>query len=352
MYYFTKNLFFKDFLKIGMNIHETLTLLILKPHMDKQISAIANRTLEIEAAAITSLQKFIDNPFIEAVKAIYTSEGRLVVSGIGKTAIIAQKIVATCNSTGTPALFLHAADAIHGDSGMINKKDIVLIISKSGESPEIKNLVQLVNSFGNTIIAMVGNTESYLATHAKWVINTTVDKEACAHNLAPTSSTTAQMAMGDAMAMCLMELKKVKAIDFAKYHPGGNLGKRLTLTAGQMAQVNSKPTVKLSTSLKEVIMVISKNRLGAAVVIDENEKVLGIITDGDIRRMLENYASIQDLTAATIIHVDPITIAPSALAVEALALMEQKDISQLIVAQENTFVGMIHLHDLMKEGIL
>jgi len=335
-----------------MNMLETLTLLILKPHMDKQITAIAQRTLEIEAAAITGLQKFIDAPFIEAVKAIYTTEGRLVVSGIGKSAIIAQKMVATCNSTGTPALFLHAADAIHGDSGMINKQDLVLIISKSGESPEIKNLVQLVNSFGNSIIAMVGNTESYLASHAKWVINTTVDKEACAHNLAPTSSTTAQMAMGDAIAMCLMELKKIKATDFAKFHPGGNLGKRLTLTAGQMAQVNPKPSVKASTPLKEVILVISKNRLGAAVVIDENEKVLGIITDGDIRRMLENHISIQDLTAATIFHAGPITIAPGALAVEALALMEQKDISQLIVANDNSFVGMIHIHDLMKEGIL
>ena len=331
---------------------ETLTLLILIPHMEKQITAIAQRTLEIEAAAITELQKFINTSFIEAVKAIFTSEGRLVVSGIGKSAIIAQKMVATCNSTGTPALFLHAADAIHGDSGMINKQDLVLIISKSGESPEIKNLVQLVTGFGNAIIAMVGNTESYLASHARWVINTSVEKEACAHNLAPTSSTTAQMAMGDAIALCLMELKKVQASDFAKFHPGGNLGKRLTLTAGQMAQVNPKPFVYASTPLKEVILVISKNRLGAAVVIDENEKVLGIITDGDIRRMLENYSSIQDLTASTILHAGPISIVPEALAVEALALMEQKDISQLIVSQDNTFVGIIHIHDLMKEGIL
>jgi len=331
---------------------ETLTLLLLIPLMDKQITAIAQRTLDIELAAIHGLEKFIDSSFIEAVKAIYATEGRLVVSGIGKSAIIAQKIVATCNSTGTPALFLHAADAIHGDSGMINKEDLVLIISKSGESPEIKNLVQLVSSFGNPIIAMVGNTESYLANNAKWVINTSVEKEACAHNLAPTSSTTAQMVMGDAMAMCLMELKKVKASDFAKFHPGGNLGKRLTLTAGQMAEVNPKPTVSSNTTLKEVILVISKNRLGAAVVVDDNQKVLGIITDGDIRRMLENYYSIQDLTAATIFHAGPITIAPTALAVEALALMEQKDISQLIVAEGNTLVGMIHIHDLMKEGIL
>ena len=198
----------------------------------------------------------------------------------------------------------------------------------------------------------MGNTESYLATNATWVINTTIDKEACAHNLAPTSSTTAQMVMGDALAMCLMDLKQVKASDFAKFHPGGNLGKRLTLTTGQIATVNPKPAVTASTSLKEVILVISKNRLGAAVVIDEKENVLGIITDGDIRRMLENYSTIQDLTASTIFHAGPITIAPSALAVEALALMEQKDISQLIVAEGGKYVGMIHIHDLMKEGIL
>lgn len=331
---------------------ETLTLLLLIPLMDNQITAIAQRTLDIEAAAIQGLAKFIDTSFVESVKAIYASKGRLVISGIGKSAIIAQKIVATCNSTGTPAIFLHAADALHGDSGIIDKEDIVLIISKSGESPEIKNLVQLVESFGNAIIAMIGNKESYLAQHAQWVLNTSVEKEACKHNLAPTSSTTAQMVMGDAIAMCLMELKKIQVNDFAKFHPGGNLGKRLTLTTGQIAQVNPKPAVQAHTSLKEVIFVISKNRLGAAVVVNENQKVVGIITDGDIRRMLENHSSIQDLTAATILHAAPITIAPDALAIEALSLMEQKDISQLIVAQDNTYLGLIHIHDLMKEGIL
>lgn len=320
--------------------------------MDNQITAIAQKTLEIEAAAVHGLSKFIDTSFVEAVKAIHATQGRLVITGIGKSAIIAQKIVATCNSTGTPSLFLHAADALHGDSGMILKEDIVLIISKSGESPEIKNIVALVKSFGNTIIAMVANKESYLANQAQWVINTSVEKEACIYNLAPTSSTTAQMVMGDAIAMCLMELNKVQVNDFAKFHPGGNLGKRLTLTAGQIAQVNPKPSVSVNTSLKEVILNISKNRLGATVVTNEDQKVLGIITDGDIRRMLENYASIQDLTASSIVHPSPITIAPHALAVEALSLMEQKDISQLIVAQNNTYLGMIHIHDLMKEGIL
>ena len=320
--------------------------------MDQRIISIANKTLTIEADAINSLQAHIDIAFVEVVKSIYASKGRLVISGIGKSAIIAQKMVATLNSTGTAALYLHAADAIHGDAGMIQPADIILIISKSGESPEIKNLVQLIQNFGNTLVAMVGNRESYLAKQAKWIIDTTVTKEACIHNLAPTSSTTAQMVMGDLLAMCLMEIKEFKATDFAKFHPGGNLGKRLTLTTGQMAQVNPKPTVLNSTPLKEVIVIISKNRLGAAVLIDEKENVLGIITDGDIRRMLEQYSSLQDLTAAQIAHAAPITISPNALAVEALALMEKNDISQLIVAADKKYIGMIHIHDLMKEGIL
>jgi arabinose-5-phosphate isomerase len=320
--------------------------------MDQRIISIANRTLTIEADAINSLQAHIDTAFVEVVKAIYASKGRLVISGIGKSAIIAQKMVATLNSTGTAALYLHAADAIHGDAGMIQPADIILIISKSGESPEIKNLVQLIQNFGNTLVAMVGNRESYLAKQAKWIIDTTVTKEACIHNLAPTSSTTAQMVMGDLLAMCLMEIKEFKATDFAKFHPGGNLGKRLTLTTGQMAQVNPKPAVVNTTPLKEVILIISKNRLGAAVLIDEKENVLGIITDGDIRRMLEQYSSLQDLTAAQIAHAAPITISPNALAVEALALMEKNDISQLIVAADKKYIGMIHIHDLMKEGIL
>jgi arabinose-5-phosphate isomerase len=320
--------------------------------MDQRIISIANRTLTIEADAINSLQAHIDTAFVEVVKAIYASKGRLVISGIGKSAIIAQKMVATLNSTGTAALYLHAADAIHGDAGMIQPADIILVISKSGESPEIKNLVQLIQNFGNTLVAMVGNRESYLAKQAKWIIDTTVTKEACIHNLAPTSSTTAQMVMGDLLAMCLMEIKEFKATDFAKFHPGGNLGKRLTLTTGQMAQVNPKPAVVKTTPLKEVILIISKNRLGAAVLIDEKEDVLGIITDGDIRRMLEQYSNLQDLTAAQIAHSAPITISPNALAVDALALMEKNDISQLIVAADKKYIGMIHIHDLMKEGIL
>ena len=320
--------------------------------MTNSIKDIAKRTLEIEIASIQGLSNFIDHSFEEAVKAIHSTKGRFIVSGIGKSAIIAQKIVATCNSTGTPSIFLHAAEAIHGDSGMITPDDIVLIISKSGESPEIKNLVQLIKQFGNTLIAMAGNSESYLAKEANWFLNTTVEKEACSNNLAPTSSTTAQIVMGDLVAMCLMELNNFKAIDFAKFHPGGNLGKRLTLTVGQMANNNPKPFVHLDTNLKEVIITISKNRLGATAVVDATQKVEGIITDGDIRRMLENYSSIQDLKAATIYHPSPITISPDALAVNALALMQEKDISQIIIADGEKYIGMIHMHDLMKEGIL
>jgi arabinose-5-phosphate isomerase len=320
--------------------------------MNNKIISIAKRTLETELTAIKGLAEFINDDFVATVQAIHETDGRFIVSGIGKSSIIAQKIVATCNSTGTPALFLHAAEAIHGDSGMIGPNDIILIISKSGESPEIKNLVQLVKRFGNTMIAMTGNMQSYLAQEAKWVLNTTIEKEACINNLAPTSSTTAQLVMGDLVAMALMELKEFKASDFAKFHPGGNLGKRLTLTAGQIAQVNPKPAVQVDTDLKEVILTISKNRLGATAVVDAQNQLCGIITDGDIRRMLEEHVTIQGLTALDIYHKTAVTISPKSLAVEALSLMEQKDISQLIVAEGLDYIGMIHMHDLMKEGIL
>jgi arabinose-5-phosphate isomerase len=320
--------------------------------MTNSIKSIANRTLQIELAAINGLSNFIDPSFEAAVNAIHQTKGRFIVSGIGKSAIIAQKIVATCNSTGTPSIFLHASEAIHGDSGMITPDDILLIISKSGESPEIKNLVELVHHFGNTLIGMVGNTDSYLAKKSKWVVNTTVEKEACINNLAPTSSTTAQMVMGDLIAVCLMELNHFKAADFAKFHPGGNLGKRLTLTVGQLANKNPKPSVLSTTSLKEVIHTISKNRLGATAVVDDQNKVLGIITDGDIRRMLEEHISLQALKAADIFHKKPVTISSNELAVNALTLMEQKDISQIIVVDESKYIGMIHIHDLMREGIL
>jgi arabinose-5-phosphate isomerase len=306
----------------------------------------------IETKAVAGLEKFINDQFVAAVQAVIASKGRFIVSGIGKSAIIAQKIVATCNSTGTPSMYLHAADAIHGDSGMIGPDDVVMIISKSGESPEIKLLVDLVAHFGNPLIAMVGNIDSYLGKATQLIINTTVDQEACIHNLAPTSSTTAQMVMGDLMAIAFMELKGFNSKDFAKFHPGGNLGKRLTLTTGAIAKQNTQPSVKASTSLKEVINVISKSRMGATVVLDDTGAIIGMITDGDIRRMLEQHNSIQDLTAADIFHKKPITISSDTLAIEAFDLMKAHDISQLIVADEAQYKGMIHMHDLMKEGIL
>jgi arabinose-5-phosphate isomerase len=320
--------------------------------MLSEIKSIAKNALLIETNAVAGLEKFINDQFVAAVQAVMQSKGRFIVSGIGKSAIIAQKIVATCNSTGTPAIYLHAADAIHGDSGMIGPEDVVMIISKSGESPEIKILVDLIAHFGNPLIAMVGNLDSYLAKATHLVVNTTVDQEACIHNLAPTSSTTAQMVMGDLMAIAFMELRGFKSNDFAKFHPGGNLGKRLTLTAGAIAKNNSLPSVQPTTSIKEVIIAISKSRMGATVVLDATDLIIGMITDGDIRRMLEQHNSIQDLKAADIFHKQPITIASNTLAIEAFDIMKAHDISQLIVADAGQYKGMIHIHDLMKEGIL
>ncbi|MFZ4103652.1 MAG: KpsF/GutQ family sugar-phosphate isomerase [Sediminibacterium sp.] len=320
--------------------------------MSYDIKSIAKNALRIETKAVAGLENFFDDQFVAAVETVMQSKGRFVVSGIGKSAIIAQKIVATCNSTGTPAIYLHAADAIHGDSGMIGPEDVVMIISKSGESPEIKILVDLIGHFGNPLIAMVGNLDSYLAKATPLVVNTTVDQEACIHNLAPTSSTTAQMVMGDLMAIAFMELRGFKSNDFAKFHPGGNLGKRLTLTTGAIAKLNLQPSVQPSTSIKEVIIAISKSRMGATVVLDDQATIIGMITDGDIRRMLEQHNSIQDLTAADIFHKQPITISSNTLAIEAFDLMKVHDISQLIVADEGQYKGMVHIHDLMKEGIL
>jgi len=320
--------------------------------MSSEIKSIAKNALLIETKAVAGLEKFIDDQFVAAVETVMQSKGRFILSGIGKSAIIAQKIVATCNSTGTPAIYLHAADAIHGDSGMIGPEDVVMIISKSGESPEIKLLVDLIAQFGNPFIAMVGNLDSYLAKATKLVINTTVDQEACIHNLAPTSSTTAQMVMGDLMAITFMELRGFKSNDFAKFHPGGNLGKKLTLTTGAIAKQNTQPSVNPLTSVKEVIIAISKSRMGATVVLEDSGNIIGMITDGDIRRMLEQHNSIQELNAADILHKKPITISSDTLAIEAFDLMKSHDISQLIVADEGQYKGMIHIHDLMKEGIL
>jgi arabinose-5-phosphate isomerase len=312
----------------------------------------ALRTIDLETNAVSGLKSFINDDFIKAVEKVAKCGGRLIVSGIGKSAIVAQKIVATLNSTGTPSVFMHAADAIHGDLGMIQDADIVLVISKSGNSPEIKVLAPLVKNFGNTLIGMVGNTVSFLALNSDIVLNTTVEQEACPINLAPTSSTTAQMVMGDALAVCLMELKGFDSRDFAKYHPGGTLGKKLYLRVGEMAAQNAKPKILPTATIKEVIVEMTANRLGAAVVTNEAENILGIITDGDLRRMLEKTNSFENLSAKDIMSSNPKTIAAEILAVNALDKMREYNISQLIVEDNGIYAGIIHLHDLVREGII
>lgn len=317
-----------------------------------KIIPVALRTIELEAMAVSGLKSFLNEDFVKAVSVIAAAKGRLIVSGIGKSAIIAQKIVATLNSTGTPSVFMHAADAIHGDLGMIQTDDIVMVISKSGNSPEIKVLAPLVKNFGNTLIGMVGNTGSFLALNSNIVLNTTVDQEACPINLAPTSSTTAQMVMGDALAVCLMELKEFNSSDFAKYHPGGTLGKKLYLKVEDIAAQNARPKVKPAATIKEVIIEMTAKRLGAAVVVNETENILGIITDGDLRRMLEKTDSIANLQAKDIMSSNPKTIAADTLAIYALEEMRKHNISQLVAQHDNVYAGIIHLHDLVKEGII
>ena len=317
-----------------------------------KIIPLALRTIELETNAISGLKLFINAGFVQAVKAVANSKGRLIVSGIGKSAIIAQKIVATLNSTGTPSVFMHAADAIHGDLGMIQTDDVVMVISKSGNSPEIKVLAPLVKNFGNTLIGMVGNTESFLAGNCDIVLNTTVEQEACPINLAPTSSTTAQMVMGDALAVCLMELKEFNSSDFAKYHPGGALGKKLYLRVEEMAAQNAKPKVLPTATIKEVIIEMTAKRLCAAVVVNEKENIVGIITDGDLRRMLEKTNSFEKLHASDIMSSHPKTIDADLLAVYAMEEMRRHDVSQLVVTNNGVYAGIIHLHDLVKEGII
>jgi arabinose-5-phosphate isomerase len=318
----------------------------------KTIFATALRTIQLEAASIAGLQQLLNDDFVKAVNVIYESTGRLVISGIGKSAIIAQKIVATFNSTGTPALYMHAADAIHGDLGMIQKEDVVIVISKSGNSPEIKVLTPLIKNFGNTLIGIIGNTQSYLSLQADIVLDTTVSAEACPNNLAPTSSTTAQLVMGDALAVCLMELRGFTGEDFAKFHPGGLLGKKLYLRVKDLYIQNQKPAVHLTTALKDLIISISGSRLGMTAVINEKNEMQGIITDGDLRRMLEKDMSLKGITAADIMTSRPKTIHPDALAVEALDVLRKFDITQLVVTNEMQYLGVLHLHDLIREGLI
>ena len=317
-----------------------------------EIQTIAKRTLQLEAQSVQGLVQYIDDQFEKIISCISKSKGRFIISGIGKSAVIGQKIVATLNSTGTPSSFMHAADAIHGDLGMIQEEDIVMIISKSGESPEIKVLVPLIKNFGNILVAMTGNKESFLARQADFHLNTTVEKEACPNNLAPTTSTTAQLAMGDAIAVCLMELNGFNSEDFAKFHPGGMLGKKLYLRVSDLYIQNAKPSVNENNNLREVILSITKNRLGATAVLNENGKLVGIVTDGDLRRMLEKGDNLGKVTARDIMSANPKTIEASQLAVGALDLMRKNDISQLIVTGDGQYEGIIHLHDLIREGII
>lgn len=311
----------------------------------------ALETIELEAQSVARLKDFVNEGFLKAVDLIHESKGRVVVSGIGKSAVIAQKMVATFNSTGTAALFMHAADAIHGDLGMIQPDDVVIVISKSGESPEIKVLLPLIRGFGNPVIALCGNEQSYLTNNADCWVNCTVEKEACPNNLAPTTSTTAQLVMGDALAVCLLNLRGFSSKDFARYHPGGALGKKLYLRVCDLSGQNQKPEVKPETPLREVIYEISSKRLGATAVVADR-KLSGIITDGDIRRMLEKYEQPAALTARDIMTHAPKTIDEDELAVTALETMRNHDITQLVVTANGAYAGIVHLHDLLREGII
>lgn len=315
------------------------------------IKQIATDVLQLEAQSVLELQNYINQEFIDCVNAVFSMKGRLVITGIGKSAIIGQKIVATLNSTGTPAVFMHAADAIHGDLGIIQPDDVVLCISKSGNTPEISVLVPFLKMNGNQLIALVGNTDSFLAKEADFVLNCTVQKEACPNNLAPTCSSTAQLAMGDALASCLIHLRGFSSQDFAKFHPGGILGKRLYVKVGDLYKFNEKPQVSANDDIQKVILEISGKCLGVTAVV-ENEQVVGAITDGDLRRMLQNNHEFNTLLARDIMTRNPKTISPNTLAVEALDLMKKKHITNIfVVGDSNNYLGVIHIHDIIKEGI-
>lgn len=315
------------------------------------ILEIINRCISLETQAIAALQLHINKQWENAVQTIHNSGGRVIVSGIGKSAIIAQKIVATLNSTGTPAIFMHAADAIHGDLGMIQKDDVIILISKSGESEEVKVLIPSIKKFGNKIIAICGNEKSFLSQHADFFLNCFVSQEACPNNLAPTTSTTAQMVIGDAIAIALLELKGFTANDFARFHPGGALGKQLYLQVEDVINNNQKPQVHYNANLAEVLLEMTSNRLGATAVI-ENEKVIGIITDGDIRRLLEQNKNTENIIAGDIMHEHPKMLSAGTKAVNALKIMQENKISQMIITKDGNYLGMFHLHDLLREGIV
>jgi arabinose-5-phosphate isomerase len=317
----------------------------------EKIISTAKNTILSESQSIAKLSSFIDDNFVLSVEEIYNSKGRVVVTGIGKSAIIAQKIVATFNSTGTPSTFLHASEAIHGDLGMIQKNDIIICISKSGTSPEIKVLVPLLKRDGNKLISITGNPDSFLGVESNYVLNTYVETESCPNNLAPTNSTTAQLVMGDAIAVCLMEMRNFTSEDFAKFHPGGALGKKLLLRVKDMLDTTHRPLVSPISSIKTAIVEISEKRLGVTAVV-ENDKVIGIITDGDIRRMLNKTETITGLTAKDIMTQNPKTIQWNELVSDALNILEHNSITQLVVLDGNQYKGIIHLHDILKEGLV
>lgn len=330
-------------------MHQTQKPQIL--NIKNSILSNARKTIDIESSAISNLGNLLTDDFANAVELIFNSKGRVIITGIGKSAIIANKIVATLNSTGTPAVFMHAADAIHGDLGLVLQDDVVICISKSGNTPEIKVLIPLLKSAKNKLIAITGNPTSFLGLQADYVLNTYVEYEACPNNLAPTTSTTAQLVIGDALAVCLVELRGFSSKDFAKYHPGGALGKRLYLRVSDLSSVNEKPKVGLDTNVKQVIVEISEKMLGVTAVV-EADKIIGIITDGDLRRMLTKSDAFIHLTAKDIMSSNPKTIDENAMAVDALELMENNGISQLLVENNGKYAGVVHLHDLIKEGII
>ena len=317
---------------------------------NKKIRETALKAIENEYLAIKKLLQSVDDDFVKTVQLLFESKGRVIVTGIGKTAHIAQKIVATLNSTGTPAIFMHAADAIHGDLGIVRKDDVVIAISKSGETPEIKVLVPLVKGRKNKLIALVGNTQSYLAKQADYVIDATVEREACPNNLAPTSSTTAQLVMGDALAISLLEQRGFTPNDFAQFHPGGALGKKMFLRVSDLSVNNQVPQVDVSESISNVIIEISSKRLGTTAVI-ENNVLIGVVTDGDLRRMIQEHPNYHELKAADIMTGNPMTIEANEMVVNALAIMRENNITQLPVMDGKKYVGIIHLHDILKEGI-
>jgi arabinose-5-phosphate isomerase len=321
-------------------------------NIEKNIKSIATRALINEAKAVENLTNYIDGDFEQCVRAIYQSTGRVVVTGVGKSAIIANKIVATLNSTGTPALFMHAADAIHGDLGMVQSNDIVIAISKSGNTPEIKVLVPLLKRRGSKLVALVSNTQSFLAQQADYVLNATITEEACPNNLAPTTSTTAHLAMGDALAICLLEIRNFGSQDFAQVHPGGALGKQLYLKVDDLLAGNAIPKVGPSTPIKDVILEISSKRLGATAVVDAQDNLLGIITDGDLRRMLQRQTDLTNLKAEDIMTRSPKSIDKNEFAVAALALMQKNNITQLVATDGSHVAGFVHMHDLLREGIV